>query len=274
MQFTAMIPVFPVVVCTDFSSGSHLPRGTKDAFEQAGLKAIALTRAGYGASDDVDLEGRDLIASHCADYMAVLEAEQAYKYVVMGIGTGMALAYNLTQIAPARAVHLIGLNIYPPVLSREDAIQYKSGMYRVGALASLYAPKTLRVLTKFVVAQAARVQSMKQVLALSDAKETARKSGDTGSYFEEYLKPNLDDILAGKGRGSAADCTYLGIDWAQEARIPDTQILHHADFPFVRAGFARSFAKDIGAEFILVHRKFRESHRDADLLAQHIARLL
>ncbi|MGB1235725.1 MAG: helix-turn-helix transcriptional regulator [Planktomarina sp.] len=46
---------FPVLICPDFSGGSHLPKGTAKAFQDHGLKALVLTRAGYGASDPVDL---------------------------------------------------------------------------------------------------------------------------------------------------------------------------------------------------------------------------
>lgn len=267
---------FPVVICTDFSGGSYLPGGTAEALAAVGLKAIVLTRAGYGASDAVKCEGPDSVASHCADYLAVLDAENASTFVALGIGTGMALAYTLSLQEPTRVVQLFGLNIYPSVLAHRDALQFKSGMYRVGALASYYTSKTLRVLTKFVIAQAARVRDAKQMLALSNADAADTTEDDIGSYFEEYLKPNLNDILSAKGIGSAADCTYLAIDWAQVGRtdvqrVPTT-ILHHYDHPFVNAEFVAQFAKDLGADFVLINRRFRASHRDVQSLAKHIAR--
>ena len=263
-----------VVWCNDFSGGSYLPFDTDAVFRARKMKVIVLNRAGYATSDPVGLEGRRLIDSHCADYLAVLDAEGVDEFTPLGMGTGMALAYTLGILRPNRARLAFGLNVYPPVLSRKDALQYQSGMYRVGALASHYAPQTLRVLTNFVIAQAARVKTAKQLLAMADNDVDPARLDDAGSYFREYLKPNLDDILAGKGTGSAADCTYLSVDWAQARRDdlirPKTILMQHADFPFVQAQFVRDFAATIDARFVVIPKKFRRSHRDVASLADQI----
>jgi len=149
-----------VVLCPDFSGGSHLPKGTAKACADHGLRVIVLTRAGYGRSGAVTSEGAALIDSHRA------------------------------------------------VTSHQDAMHFKSGMYRVGALASFYTPKMLRVLTNFVVAQAVRIRDAKQFFAMS-----ADDDPQDETYFTEFLKPNLDDILAGKapsGRHSHASTAPSG----------------------------------------------------------------
>lgn len=210
--------------------------------------------------------------------MAVLEAERIKAFAVVGTGTGMALAYSLGLKMPQQVSCVVGVNIYPSVRSRQDAMHFKSGMYRVGALASLYAPKTLRVLTGFVVAQSVRIRSAKQFLALSNSDAATESASSAQSYFEDYLKPNLDDILAGKGKGSTADCTYLAQDWAQVSRSdlsrPNTMILQHFDFPFVKPEFVESFAGEIGAQFRSVTKEFRQSHQDMGSLAKLISRHL
>lgn len=266
---------FAVLVCPDFSGGSHLPKGTAKSCALDGLRAIVLTRSGYGMSGGVDAERRKLMDSHRADHLAVLAAEGVTSFAVVGMGTGMALAYDLALKNPDQVVSVIGLNIYPPVLSYQTALGFKSGMYRVGALASLYTPKMLRVLTRFVITQATHIRDAKQFFNLSNSPKQQQTGINDGSYFTEFMKPNLDEILAGKGQGSAADCTYLGVDWAQAARTdlhrPPTVILHHADFPFCTAKLTRLFAASIGAEFALVPRPFRQSHHDIGSLSALVA---
>lgn len=259
-----------VVLCPDFSGGSHLPKGTAKACADHGLRVIVLTRAGYGRSGAVTSEGAALIDSHRADHLAVLTHEGITEFATLGMGTGMALAYDLALAYPDQVTHVTGLNIYPPVTSHQDAMHFKSGMYRVGALASFYTPKMLRVLTNFVVAQAVRIRDARQFFAMS-----AEDDPQDETYFTEFLKPNLDDILAGKGKGSAADCSYLAVNWAQLGRNdvirPQTQILQHADFPFVSADLTRAFAASIGATFTRVNRPFRQSHHDVASLAAYLA---
>ncbi len=247
----------PVVFFHDFSSSCRWPRSVLSQFTEAGLCLIAPSRAGYGGSTPNRLTQDSLFRRHVEDYRALVDHLALDRFRMLAIGTGFGLAYSVLQEMENRADRLVGLNVYPPILGRRDALQFPPGMYRAGALAALYAPRTCALISKYATRRAASAATIAEL----DTMTGARGPWDDrdNRFFEEFVRPNLRDLIVAGAEGVWRDCTCLTIDWTRAARPSPAPaiILHNSDFPFQPEARARDLAARLGLPLESLPRPYR-----------------
>ncbi len=248
----------PVLFVHDFSSSCRWPGGAVAQIAAAGLRLIAPARAGFGHSDVNPLTQRALFEAHVADYRHLIETLGIEGCRILAFGTGFGIAHGLARADPARAGRLVGVNAYPPILTRRDALRFPPGMYRAGALAAIYAPRTCALISKYATRRAAAARSIRELDAMTGARGPYTEIEDR--FFEEHVRPNVDDLRIGRAEGVWRDCTCLTIDWAGEAaadRPVDAVLLQNADFPSQPVEPARALARQLGIPFAVLERPYR-----------------
>lgn len=239
----------PLLYFHDFLGGRHWPRQAENAAQEHGYRVISVSRAGFGASSPTKHTGSRALDEQVADYFSVANAEASGPILAFAEGSGMSAAYSFALAHPNRIDRIVGLNAMPPITGMWTIKHCAPGIYRNGALAALYAPKTIRLLGKL---------GMRRVAASNDRTafgEVMSVSPDiiaeTDQDFDAYMKDNLVDSIDGNADGVAVDCTYMAYDWGRvDERLntrPNVVLLCNHDYPFVTTAPLERFCTQIGA---------------------------
>lgn len=245
----------PVLYFHDFSYSRRWTDHMKDCARSAGLMVYAMSRSGYAHSTATALQGPALARRHVEDYRALMRQLGLGSAHMLAFGTGFGIACQLASRYPASTLSMTGLNVYPPILSHGDAMQFPKGMFRAGALAAFYAPKTSALIAKYATRRAILSAKMEELDKLTGAQvDTADFNAE---FFQRYLRPNLEDLRTGRGEGVWRDCTLLTVDWLSAPAPKKTQILRHRDYPFSNHATSETLARRLRVPFRSIDRPFR-----------------
>lgn len=264
----------PVLFVHDFSSSCRWPRSVIAQIARANIHLLSPSRAGYGHSSVNKSTQLTLHRQHVRDYLRVADHLGLDRFRILAVGTGFGIAYALAAAEPGRVEGLVGLNVYPPILTRRDALHFPPGMYRAGALAALYAPRTCALITKYATKRASSARSIAEL----DRMTGSRGPWDSRDerFFQEFVRPNVADMLMPGAEGVWRDCTCLTIDWTllgAQARRPDKAIiLHNADFPYQPAAPVAALADRLGLPFQTLPRPYRHFLDDFSDVLSHLRR--
>lgn len=239
----------PLLYFHDFLGGRHWPPQAEESARTHGFRVISVSRAGFAASSPPRRTGHRALDEQVADYALIANAEARGPVLAFAEGSGMSSAYSFALAHPDKIKFIVGLNAMPPISGMWTIKHCAPGIYRNGALAALYAPKTIRLLGKL---------GMKRVAASNDRTafgEVMNVSPDaiaeTDQDFDAYMKDNLADSIAGNADGVAVDCTYMAHDWSRsDERLnsrPTVVLLCNHDYPFVATPPLERFSALIGA---------------------------
>ena len=233
----------------DFLGGRHWPAVAEAEARGRGYRVISPSRAGFGRSSPVRRGGPWALTSHVADYAAVIAAESTGSIAIFAEGSGMSAAYSFALANPDAVTRIVGLNAMPPIEGRWTIPHCAPGVFRNGALAALYAPKTIRLLGKLGMK---RIASSNSRQVFGEVMSTDPDLiAETDADFDAYMKDNLSDSVVAGADGVAVDCTYMAHDWARsDERLnsrPEVRLLINRDFPFIADPPAERFSAQIGA---------------------------
>ncbi len=260
----------PVLFFHDFSSSCRWPGSVLSQFAEAGLCLISPSRAGYGRSTPNRVTQKALFRRHVEDYGALVDHLALDRFRMLAIGTGFGLAYSLLRPGENRTDRLVGLNVYPPILGRRDALQFPPGMYRAGALAALYAPRTCALISKYATRRAASAKTIAELDAMTGSRGPWDERDDR--FFEEFVRPNLRDLMVAGAEGVWRDCTCLTIDWTRTAGPAPAPaiLLHNRDFPFQPEARVRDLAARLGLPFESLPRPYRHFVQEFGDVLRHL----
>lgn len=233
----------------DFLGGRHWPGAAEAEARARGFRVVSPSRAGFGRSSPVRRGGPRALRSHVSDYAAVIAAETKGAIAIFAEGSGMSAAYSFALANPDAVTRIVGLNAMPPIEGRWTIPHCAPGVFRNGALAALYAPKTIRLLGKLGmkrIAAANTRHSFGEVMSI-DPDLVAETDAD----FDAYMKDNLADSVIAGADGIAVDCTFMAHDWARgDERLnsrPEVRLLVNRDFPLIGDAPVERFSEQIGA---------------------------
>ncbi len=215
---------------------------------QAGYRTIRISRAGFGASTPNKISGRALLMAHARDAARVLDAEGVTRCVVFAQGLGFPSAYQMGLLERDRVIGLVGLDIPPPILKREDARNLK-GVFKTGALAALIAPTTAKLVAGF----AGRFVSRRD--GPDPANMVSAPGFDLGAHEDasglEALRRNFFDAWAIGPDSYWREASYGVIDWAalpeSANHRPATRLIQSLNSALVEPNGAAAFAERIQA---------------------------
>lgn len=239
---------FPLVFFHCVTGGRHWSDAALRQTENAGYRAIKVSRAGFGGSTTCRLTGDALLAAHARDTAAVLDHEGINYCVVVAHGLGFAPAYRFALAFPERVAGVVGLDIPPPVLQRADANGLR-GTYRAGSIANLYAPMSTRLVAGFALRYLIKRggPDPSAPLALPGIDLTQHEAPDG---LEAYTR-NFMDARASNGEAYWREASYSTVDWAAAPtnanHLPVCRLLQSANSVLVDPGTIAPFAERIGA---------------------------
>ncbi|MFV0383534.1 hypothetical protein [Paracoccus sp. (in: a-proteobacteria)] len=256
----------------DFSGSCRWPQAVVAQFAQAGLRVISPARAGFGPSSVNRRTQMQLFEDHLDDYAELMDQLGIDACHMLAFGTGFGLAHSLCRREPARARFLVGLNVYPPILSRHDAMQFPPGMYRAGSLAALFAPRTCALISRYASRRAAAAGNITELDQLTGHQGANGEREER--FFHDFIQPNLADVMQARARGVWRDCTCLTIPWTtlyQRATPVRAIILQNADFPFQPLDRIRDLAESLDLPFKTLPRPYRHFIDDFGDVLDHYA---
>lgn len=251
----------------DFLGGRHWPEAGEAMAAAHGFRVISPSRAGFARSSPVKRGGPRALDAHVTDYAAVIAAESDGPIAIFAEGSGMSAAYQFALAHPDAISRFVGLNAMPPIEGRWTIPHCAPGVYRNGALAALYAPKTIRLLGKLAMKRIAASNSRAVFCDIMGV--NADLVAETEADFAAYMTDNLADSVRAGADGVAVDCTYMAHDWARTDELlntrPDVRLMINRGFPFIGDAPAERFSAQIGAslekiETSYARRLFEPTH--------------
>ncbi|WP_375228613.1 alpha/beta fold hydrolase [Roseobacter sp. S98] len=235
------------------TEGRHWTRPAIDMAVSHGYKLIRYSRAGFGSSTVNKKTGMALLNDHLSDLQHVIKTEATGRIDIFAQSSGFAVAYAFALLHPDKVGKIVGINVSPPILRREDAECLK-GIFKTGALANLYAPTAAKLVAKFAVRRLVTRgrDELDDPLVMPGIN---LKEVETEEGLDTYLK-NTDDALKQRGEGYWREASYSNVDWSYAKpnanTRPSTVLLASSDCPFTHPGKIESFAKKIGADLVYV----------------------
>lgn len=233
------------------TEGRHWTEAAKTLAVAHGYRVIRISRACFGASTVNRKTGAALLQDHVSDLYQVLLALGAQHVSLFAQSSGFSVAYAFALQHVDLVKMIVGLNVSPPVMSRQDSDCLK-GIFKTGALANLYAPTAAKMVARFAVRRLKRrdIYDLEDPLVMPGVNLREVESEDGIQAFFR----NTDDALKQEGEGYWREASYSNVDWAFSVpganNRPSVVLIESFDSPYTHPGRISSFAQRIGAELI------------------------
>ncbi|WP_299082970.1 LuxR C-terminal-related transcriptional regulator [uncultured Ruegeria sp.] len=238
----------PLLYFHCLTSGRHWTKKAKAMAAESGFRTIRISRASFGASSSNSAVGLELLRVHASDCASVLEREKIDRCLVFAHGMGFPSAYFFALRYPEKVIGVVGLDVPPPILSRKDA-SVLTGIFRTGALATLYAPSSAKLVASFAFRHLVKRDGVDLKKPLSMPHIDLTEYEDSEGC--ETIRLNNFDAMKNNGEGYWREATCATVDWAEARQnannLPKVRLIQTEDNPFVEFGGICAFASQIGA---------------------------
>lgn len=229
------------------TQGRHWPEKARQYAASRGWQVVRISRAGRGPSTVNPKEGEALLQDHVDDVIAILNKEGIERCAIYSAAEGFAIGYVLGLQHPERLQMIVGLEVVPPILSRQVINGFSKKMKTYG-LACLYAPKTIKFMLRLAMHQLERMEDRYTRVHPLLGMEMAKFEDADGLRADDL---NFRDIMAHKAEGMWRDSTFSCHDWAyapQNSNLrPRAALIHSANSMIKAPGGMNTFAQQIGA---------------------------
>ncbi len=229
------------------TQGRHWPDKARHYATSRGWQVVRISRAGRGPSGVNPKEDAELLQDHVDDVMAILNHEGIEKFSIFGAADGFAIGYPLALQYPERVHMIVGLEVPPPILSRQ-VINGFTGKMKTFGLACYYAPKTIKFMLRLAFHQLDRAEDRYSGVHPLIGMEMAKFEDADGLRVDDL---NFRDIMAHKAEGTWRDASYACHDWAfaplNTNTRPRAALIHCATSMIKAPGGMDTFAQQIGA---------------------------
>ena len=227
--------------------GRHWPETARNHALRRGWQVIRISRAGRGASSVNAKLKQELLQDHVDDVMAIMDHEGISRFSVYGAADGFAVGYPLALQHPERVKMIVGLEVTPPILPREDIAGF-SGKMKTFGLACLYAPKTIKFMLGIALTKLEKLENRYSVVhPLLGVRLDEIEDADGLRATEA----NFQDVIRNKSEGPWRDASTSCLDWAHASantnRRPRAALIHCGNSMINSSDFLNNFAERIGA---------------------------
>lgn len=227
--------------------GRHWPDKARSYALRRGWQVIRISRAGRGASTVNPKLKQELLQDHVDDVMAVVDHEGIGLFSVYGAADGFAVGYPLALQHPERVKMIVGLEVTPPILSREDIAGF-SGKMKTFGLACLYAPKTIKFMLGLALNKMAKMEDRYSVVHPLLGVQLDQIEDANGI---RAVEANFQDLVCNEFDGPWRDASTSCLDWAHASantnRRPRAALIHCGNSMINSSDFLNNFAERIGA---------------------------
>lgn len=238
------------------TQGRHWPDQAR-AFAQArGWQVVRISRAGRGASSLNPKENEALLQDHIDDVMAIMDHEDIDTFSAFAAADGFALGYAIALQFPERVQKIVGLEIIPPILSRQ-VIEGFVGKMKTFGLACLYAPKTVKFMFGLAVRRLERMEDRSTGMHPLLGVELRKFENADGLRADDL---NFQDLIVHRAEGMWRDSSYSCVDWAYTPANsnlrPRAALIHCGNSMNKSPGHLDEFAQRIGAPIYRINSYF------------------
>ncbi|MEP3347344.1 MAG: hypothetical protein ABJN34_07385 [Litoreibacter sp.] len=227
--------------------GRHWPEKARNLALRRGWQVIRISRAGRGASTVNAKIKDDLLQDHVDDVMAIVDHEGISSFSIYGAADGFSVGYPLALQHPERVQMIVGLEVTPPILSR-DAIKGFSGKMKTFGLACLYAPKTVKFMFGLALS---KMEKMEDRYSVVHPLLGIRLDEIEDADGIRAVEANFQDVAQNKHDGPWRDASVTCLDWAHASantnKRPRAALIHCGNSMINSSEFLNDFAERIGA---------------------------
>ncbi len=234
------------------TQGRHWPAKAQALAASRGWRVVRISRAGRGPSSVNTKEGEALLQDHVDDVMAIVNHEGINSFSMFGAADGFSVGYRLALQHPERVQMIVGLEIIPPILSREVTAGFIGKMKTFG-LSCLYAPKTIKFMFGLAMQRLEKMEDRhSSVHPLLGVVLSEHEDAD-GLRTDDL---NHADLMVHKAEGMWRDATFAGYDWAfapENSNLrPRAALIHSGNSLNKSPGHFDEFAVRIGAPILRI----------------------
>lgn len=229
------------------TQGRHWPNKARAYALNKGWRIVRISRAGRGPSSLNPKEGDAILQDNIDDVMAIMDHERIKSFSIFGAGDGFAIGYPLALQYPERVQMIVGLEVVPPILTR-DVISAFSGKMKTYGLACFYAPKTVKFMLTLAMRRLERIEDRYNGVHPLLGVDLGKYEDAEGIRVDDL---NFQDLMAHQAEGIWRDATFAALDWARAPENtnirPKAALIHCGNSMIKRDGKLDEFAQRIGA---------------------------
>lgn len=230
--------------------GRHLPQSINAQLDQANLRIISPSRAGYGGSTKRAAQARNSLTANSHDYAELIAHLGLNRCHLLAHATGVAQAFHFAVHYPEFSRKLVTIDAVPPV-PEDHKDNFYRGLFRDLFVTMQTAPNTYKFLTKLV--------NLRLVSFLHPHKMIRRHIIYPDVDLEALETPeglnagtlNVRDLMENALEPSFEESLVYQADWAAESlgsnRVPAISLLHTRDNPFTTLEGSQGFAERLNA---------------------------